>query len=370
MRVHSLQLKSFRNYQEETVLFSPNVNVLFGDNAQGKTNLLEAIHLFSSGKSHRSNSDKDMISYEADSAKLILSYENKERSMESELRLFSGRQRKEMKQNGVKINKKKEWIGSFKSVLFYPEELNLVKEGPEGRRHFLDSAIGMLRPMYDHYTVVYQNALRQKSLLLRKIEDYPSYRKMIPVWNEYLAELGSRIVFYRQSFLRKMEPMVKEIVQDITSEKEILDISYDSPFSDFKTVESIKSFFKEKQEEMKETEIRAKQVLIGPHRDDFLLMLNGKSAKSFASQGQQRSIVLALKLAQTRLIFEETGEYPVLLLDDIMSELDSSRRRYLTENTKEKQVIITCTDPEYVELNRDVSYFRVEEGKVFPCTSI
>ena len=368
MKIKNLSLKSFRNYKEETVSFSPNVNVIFGDNAQGKTNLLEAIHLFSTGKSHRSGNDKELIFYDEDCSKISLLFETKEREIKSELRLFSGKQRKEMRQNGIKINKKKDWIGTFQSVLFYPEELNLVKEGPEGRRHFLDGAIGMLRPVYENYLSIYQNALRQKSLLLRKIEEQPSYQKMLPVWNDYLLELGSRIIFYRQSFIKKIEPMATGILKEITNSKEILEIKYESPFASFDTVEEIKKNFKKKQSEIADTEREAKQVLLGPHRDDLLIILNERPAKIYASQGQQRSIVLSLKLAQTKLIFEQTGEYPVLLLDDIMSELDSSRRKYLTENMKDKQVIITCTDQEFVDLKDNVSYFRVKEGTVTSCT--
>ena len=287
--------------------------------------------------------------------------------MESELRIFSGRQRKEMKQNGVKVSKKREWIGNFKSVLFYPEELNLIKEGPDGRRHFLDQAIGMLRPMYDHYLVLYQNALRQKSLLLRKIEEHPSYRKMIFSWNEYLSELGSRIIFYRKSFIKKLDPMARQILEEITFSKEILKISYDCPFSEAESIAEIKELYQKKQADLEKTEIEAKQVLIGPHRDDMIIEINEKSAKAYASQGQQRSIVLALKLAQTNFIYDETGEYPVLLLDDIMSELDASRRKYLTENIKNKQVIITCTDRDCINIPEHISYFRVEKGNIIPC---
>ena len=369
MKVKSIKLASFRNYEEETVNLQDHVNVFFGDNAQGKTNLLEAIHLFSTGKSHRGATDKELIRKTKEYGSLILEFETNEREIQEELRFCEGK-RREMKCNGVKVTKKKDWIGNFKSVLFYPEELNLIKEGPENRRKFFDGAIGMLRPMYDYYLGVYQNVLRQKSRLLRKIEENPSYRKTLPTWNESLMELGSRIIFYRQSFVHRMQPLATDILKDITKGKEHLSIQYESPFANLKTIEAIKEKFKEKQNELFETEIAAKQALLGPHRDDFLFLLNGEAAKLYASQGQQRSIVLSMKLAQTEMIQKETGEYPVLLLDDIFSELDQKRRAFLTENIKEKQVLITCTDQEYVNFESNVAYFRVEEGSVKRCTSI
>lgn len=366
MRISSVSLKNFRNYKEENIHLSPGINVIFGDNAQGKTNFLEGIHLFSSGKSHRGVGDKELILRGSNFSELTLSFSSERREMESNLRLFTDK-RREMKINGVKVNKKKEWLGHFSSVLFYPEELNLVKEGPEERRRFLDQAIGMLRPSYDHYLGLYQNILRQKSRLLRKIEENPSYRKTLPVWNESLIELGSRIIFYRQSFIDRLSPMADAVQQEITGGKEILSFTYESPFSGLSSIDAIKEKFREKQENMFETEIAAAKALIGPHRDDIAFTLSGEAAKTFASQGQQRTIVLSLKLAQTELIFEETGEYPVLLLDDILSELDSNRRNYLTEKIKGKQVIITCTDREFIPDSEGVSYFKSEEGALLPC---
>ncbi len=366
MRVSSLSLKNFRNYKEEEVTLSPGVNVIFGDKAQGKTNFLEAVHLFSSGKSHRGAGDRELISHGEDYAHLTLFYETEQREIESTLHLFCDR-RREMKINGVKITKKKEWLGHFNSVLFYPEELNLVKEGPEERRRFLDQAIGMLRPSYDHYLTLYQNILKQKARLLRKIEENPSYKKTLPVWNESLIELGSRIIFYRESFIERLSPMADAVQQEITGGKETLSLTYDSPFSGIKNIEEIKEKFRKKQEEYYQTEIDARQALIGPHRDDLSFRLSGEVAKMYASQGQQRTIVLALKLAQTELIYEETGEYPILLLDDILSELDGKRRKYLTEKIKGKQVIITCTDREFIPDAPDVSYYKSEEGTLSPC---
>ncbi len=365
MKVSKITLLKYRNYDTETVSFGENVNVIFGDNAQGKTNLLESIFLFSSGKSHRGAGDRELIKNGEEEAKIKLSYFSKEREEESEIFISQGH-RKEIFRNGIKMNRKKDWLGKFESVLFYPEELLLIKEGPEIRRKYFDQAISLRRPVYDHYLSLYATVLKQKNNLLRKIEENEKLKTTLPVWNERMAEIGARIIFYRQSFIKKLAPLAEKFMQEITDGKEHISLSYETPFL-YEETEKIKEAFLKKLKEIENTEMAAKQSLVGPHRDDIKFTINGLSAKNYASQGQQRSIVLALKLAESEMIFEESGSYPVLLFDDILSELDQKRRAYLLQKMKGKQVIITCTDKEQVPEESDVTYFRAKEGKIETC---
>lgn len=338
MYVKELKLKGFRNYEEESFEFCPKTNIIYGNNAQGKTNALEAVFMFSIGKSFRTQQDRELINFNKDFTKIWVKYETAVRENEIEITIRRDR-KKQIKINGVPITKAGELIGHFNVVLFSPDELNLTKGSPSARRRFLDIAISQMRPKYYHILRHYNKILEQRNNLIKKLR-YSSDEELkntIGIWNEKLAEYGILVIEYRKKFVSELKEYSKKIHTEISGEN--FEVDYKASFD-------TKEEFFEKLNSSFQKEIEQGFTLYGPHRDDLDIHINERDIKIFGSQGQHRSAVLALKLAQADMIFEDTGEYPVLLLDDIMSELDASRREYLSDKIKDKQVIITCTDAE------------------------
>ncbi|MBR5156545.1 MAG: DNA replication/repair protein RecF [Clostridia bacterium] len=338
MYIEHLSLKNFRNYKNEEFSFIPHTNILYGENAQGKTNALEAVYLFSIGKSFRTTQDRELIRFGEETARAELVFSDNKRQQKIEIILRRDK-KKQIKINGVVIHKLSELVGRLNVVLFCPEELGLVKEGPNVRRRFLDIALSQLRPNYYHLLGLYNKVLEQRNNLIKKIkfQNASSLADTMFVWNEKLATYGVQIAAYRSEFVKLLEGYAKKVHSEICGEELLVE---------YRTRVGTKEDFLEKLNNNLDKEIEQGYTLYGPHRDDIYLAVSGKDAKNFASQGQQRTIVLSLKLAQADLLFEETGEYPVLLLDDIMSELDSGRRAYLAGKILNKQAVITCTDVE------------------------
>lgn len=336
MFIKSLSLVNFRNYSEQKLVFDEATNVFCGGNAQGKTNLLEALYLFSMGKSFRTQQDAELIRFGEDYTKAVLTYCDRNREHTIEIIILRDK-KKQIKINGVSITKLSELIGNLNTVLFYPEELGLVKEGPYIRRRFMDMALSQLRPAYYHALGRYHRTLEQRNRLIKKLrfENTDSGRDTVFVWNEKLAEYGMELITYRAEFMERLQKLAQKAHYEAS--KEELSLCYRPRFTD-------KESYIKKLEASFCRELEQGCTLYGPHRDDFEIYINDKEAKSFGSQGQQRSAVLSLKLAQADLLYEEYGEYPVLLLDDIMSELDKERRAYLAGRIPDKQVFITCTD--------------------------
>ncbi|MBE7048540.1 MAG: DNA replication/repair protein RecF [Ruminococcaceae bacterium] len=336
MYIKSLSLQKFRNYESQQLVFDETTNVFCGDNAQGKTNLLEALYLFSMGKSFRTAQDADLIQFGAEYTKASLSYCDRHREHTLEIIILRNK-KKQIKINGVTISRLSELVGKLNVVLFYPEELGLVKEGPYIRRRFMDVALSQLRPAYYHALGRYHRVLEQRNKLIKRIRmcGDSTLRDTVFAWNEKLVGYGTLLMEYRKEFMERLGNLAQKTHFEASGEK--LQIVYHPRFSE-------KSAFLRKLEENFERELEQGYTLYGPHREDFEIFINDKEAKTFGSQGQQRSAVLSLKLAQADLLFEEYGEYPVLLLDDIMSELDQTRRAYLAGKIPDKQVFITCTD--------------------------
>lgn len=353
MYIKSLILQNFRNYKEQALTFHQGTNVFYGRNAQGKTNLLEALYLFSMGKSFRTHQDGDLISFGEPYTKASLCFCDRNRENTLEIIILRDK-KKQIKINGVTIQKLGELIGHLNVVLFYPEELGLVKEGPYIRRRFMDVALSQLRPSYYHALGRYHRILEQRNKLIKKIRfsDEKGLSDTIGIWNEKLSDYGMELYRYRREFMGRMQALAQKVHFEASGET--LCLSYKPRFSD-------KQEFLEKLEESFDRELEQGCSLYGPHRDDFEVYINEKEAKVFGSQGQQRSAVLSLKLAQADLLYEEYGEYPVLLLDDIMSELDQSRRAYLAGKIPDKQVFITCTDVD--ETLTAGKLFHVSAGK-------
>ncbi len=356
MHVKELRLTGFRNYQNETFTFCPGTNIIYGKNAQGKTNVLEAIYLFSIGKSFRTQQERELIHFSEQIAKVEIIYDDSKRENKIEFAVRRDK-KKQIKINGVPIQKMGELIGCFTVVLFSPDELNLTKGSPNARRRFLDIAASQMYPKYYHILKRYYKVLYQSNNLIKKLRHNRSeeLKDTLSVWDEKLIDYGMMVVSYRKQLVEALMLHAKKIHREISGEDLLLD---------YKTSFSTKEEFAEKLRGAFEREIEMGFTLYGPHKDDLEILVAGKDIKTYGSQGQHRSAVLALKFAQADFMCESTGEYPVLLLDDIMSELDSYRRSYLAEKIKEKQVIITCTDADNLSQRVDAKINLVQNGKI------
>lgn len=346
MRIKKFQAENFRNIKKCELEFVSGVNLLFGDNAQGKTNAVEGIYLFSRGKSFRGREDKELIKFSEEGFHIGIEYESKNGEERLEYSLFGNE--KLRKKNGYKIGRVKEMIGSFRSVLFSPDDLLLVKDSPEKRREFINVAIGQYSGAYISIYSNYKKALENRNHIL-KAASRDVYFDMAELesWSDYMAEYASLIYLERKNFIERAEVYAGKIIEDISAGREKLKLIYRSDIKeDISEREKIKEKYKEKLKADYSKEITAGTSLYGPHRDDMEIFVNGKSARNFASQGQQRSIVLSLKLAEGEIHREIYGEYPVFLFDDVLSELDDERKKYVLSGKGEKQIIISSCEGE------------------------
>lgn len=355
MYIKNLSLHDFRNYENEQINFSDGVNIICGNNGMGKTNALEAIYYFSQGRGLR-GTGREAIRYGCQEAKIAARFVSEDRDYTGEIR-FEGRNKK-IFLNEIELKKTSQLIGKFVCVLFTPDEMNLVKGAPDVRRKFVDSSIIPMRPSYLSALMTYNLILKQKISLLHR-EDY----KMLPIFNQQMAEIGSRIIHMRRNYIEGIKDAAAQVQLEISGGTESLEIGYNASVKPENSREETVEAFLKKLSAMESSEKENKICFVGPHRDDISFKINGKSARSFASQGQQRSIVLCLKAAQTELIYRETGESPVMLLDDIMSELDKYRRDFLREKISGKQVIITCTEPENSNMSDINNVIMIKDGK-------
>jgi DNA replication and repair protein RecF len=341
MKIHTLTLENYRNVEHATVEFSDGVNLIYGNNAQGKTNALEAIYYFSRGKSFRGAKDSELVrdGGEFFSIGLFYTARDKERTLSYKM----GRHVHVREKNGVGGMKASEMIGDFRSVLFCPEDLSLVKAGPDARRGFLNVAVAQAYPLY---IVAYQNykkALDERNSLLKMAQkNSPFVRKdEIEVWSERLYELSLPIYLYRRKYIERLSEFAPRFLFDISEERERLGVAYETHLSDGGEGNELLH----KLSENIDKEILAGHTLYGPHRDDLLLSVNGKDSRIYASQGQQRSIVLSLKMAEgevSRVLSD--GEYPVFLYDDVLSELDARRKDAVLSYKDGKQTVVTACD--------------------------
>ncbi|WP_199616886.1 DNA replication/repair protein RecF [Paenibacillus alkalitolerans] len=368
MNVTSLSLRNYRNYEQVDLETRHRVNVFVGQNAQGKTNLLEAIYMIALTKSHRAGKDKELIRWNEEHAQLAATVERKYGGCRLQLDLTGGG--KKARINGLEQRKLSDYVGTLNVVLFAPEDLEIVKGSPGVRRRFLDMEIAQVHPSYLHSLAQYQKVLAQRNNFLKSGEAHKgSGDALLSVWNEQLAQYGSKIMQKRQNFITKLQTWAESIHGGITAGAEKLEIGYlpsvDADGYQDETV--LFNRFMVKLSQAKEQELRRGATLVGPHRDDLSFAINGKDAYSYGSQGQQRTTALSLKLAEIELIREETNEYPILLLDDVLSELDRHRQTQLIETFRSKvQTFITTTGVEGIRLESldDVRLFHVREGTV------
>ncbi len=363
MRIISFEAVSFRNHASSRAEFDPGVNVLTGGNGEGKTNLLEGIFLFASGKSLRGQKDRELISFGCDTARLKLVFEDRfsVRTLESEL--YKNKKRRLLK-DGCEVKKLSEYLGLFRAVAFTPEHLKIVKSSPENRRRLMDMAICQSFPRFVASLSEYNRVLAQKNNLLKAGVTRLSL-PLIDVYDEKLASLSSLITLNRYNYAVKLGEKASEYLSEMTGGREKLELCYVSECGKDFTREKLRENGLNLYAKKREDELAKKITLIGCHHDDFDILINGRDAKLYASQGQQRSAVLALKLAEGELAKQYTGEDGLFLFDDVLSELDAGRREYVTEKLKGRQFIITCCD--YCPTGGRI--FEVKGGEVFVSAS-
>lgn len=368
MIIKRLKAKNFRNVKEANIEFSDGVNLLLGKNAQGKTNIIESIYIFSRGRSFRHADDKSLIRFGEQGFSIGIEYESATGKGTLEYSLY-GKERRRMK-NGYKIDKISEMIGSFNAVLFYPDDLSLVKGSPEERRLFLNVAISQCSPLYIGAYADYKKALDNRNCLLKSASKgmYVDESEL-SAWSELMATHASFIYVERMKYIKKLEVYAKRVVEDISEGRETLTLSYESDLSE--DISEDRDRVKEEYLKIFSEGIMKERLagvsLYGPHRDDMEIRINGTDARSFASQGQQRSIVLALKLAEGEVSRDVNGEYPVFLLDDVLSELDEGRQRYILSGLSSRQIIISACQDDANVIKAD-KIIEVKDGEYTPCT--
>ncbi len=361
-----IELKDFRNIESASVEFCDGVNILAGENAQGKTNLLEAVFYASVGRSFRSAHNAQLIRFGAESADISLDYRDTKRNQNIRIKIFQEKQRL-VEKNGIRADRLSDIMGSFRAVLFCPEHLSLIKDGPSERRAYLDMAISRMYPMYIHSLQKYNYALKQRNALIKTaLSDREAFEDTVDLWSEQLANEAAIISDMRISFIRRAQDHISRFFGEMTGEIEIPTVKYhgssSQPEDEYTDREKTKEKYISLLRNSHDREIYAGATLWGIHKDDIDILLNGKSARLFASQGQQRSLALSMKLAEGEICKEEFGDYPVFLFDDVLSELDGTRRDYLINRMKDKQVIITTCEPDMIKSNTQAKKIYVREG--------
>lgn len=371
MTVESIYADGYKNLREVGIELDPKMNIVCGENAQGKTNLIEAVWLCTGCRSFRGTKDKDMIRFDGDTAKVSVSFRNNCRSQNVELVLRkSGVKEKSITLNGIRSDRLSRLFEEFKCVVFTPEDLNITKGSPDNRRNFLDIAVSQIKPSYINALKKYNAVLRQRNALLKSMSTVNgSDVKYLDVWNEQLAEAGAFISVLRYNYCKNLNGYAKKLYSSITNGKENLDIYYQSTVydslegeTDFKR--KLADIYVKRLKQTAESDKKAGFTGAGIHRDDMQAFVNGVSLREFGSQGQSRSAALALKLAHARILKAEQGEYPVMLLDDVLSELDPARQRFILNNIDDMQVIITCCDSKPITDMLDGKIFTVKDGRL------
>lgn len=365
MIIKNIELENFRNYRSGTCFFDPYVNVITGSNAQGKTNLLEAVYYLSGARSFRTRSDKDIINLDSDSASVRAAINSGGRDQFIDI-FLSRRERKKILINGVKMKNAGSLSGRLCCVLFCPDDLELIKGGAAERRRFMDLAICQLRPKYDEALSEFNRLYEHKTRILKDYKDKPEMLDVLDDFSLNMAKQGAELIRYRAAWCEKLKEAAAQIHQDISGRREKLSLEY-------KTVSSIdkplgmssKELFErllEHQERHRQAEIDSGQCLSGAHKDDILVDIDAVAASKYASQGQIRTAALSLKLAEREISFEDRGEYPILLLDDVLSELDEKRQDYVLNCIPGGQVLISCCAGDEILRKTGGKVIKIREG--------
>ena len=359
MILNALELDFFRNYVHFQSDFDPRVNLIYGENAQGKTNLLEAIAYLSSAKSHRARYDREMIMLDIDGAFLKGTVDSRGRTFTLEAKLNRGKSR-QLYSNGVRLKTAGELSGILTTVLFCPEDLYLIREGAAARRKFLDLAICQLRPRYAQALGEYNRLYEHKTRILRDWPENPSLLQTLDDFSLRMAQTGALVVHYRAHFVKRLQETAPPIHRDFSGGREKLSLRYETVSTVTDPLAPPRTIL----EEILAHQERHRQGLSGPHKDDLAVELDGRSAKTYGSQGQTRTAALSLKLAQREIFFQETDEYPVLLLDDVLSELDAKRQSFVLNHIQGGQIFITCCEEEKLEGLEQGRSFHIQGGKL------
>lgn len=369
MVIDRITADGYKNLEDIDIKLDPKMNIICGENAQGKTNLVEAVWLCSGCRSFRGTRDKDFIGFTKDAAKVGMDFTDSVRSQRIEFEVRRGSVKdKLVTLNGVKLPLLSKLFGSFRCVVFTPEDLNLIKGSPDNRRSFADLSISQIKPSYISARNKYNMILSQRNAMLKSIGRDGSGEEFLDVWNEQLVKAGTYISVLRYAFCITLDKYTKPLYSSITNGNENLDLYYQSTvFENFdgrlNNTEELEAEYAEKLKASAESDMRAGFTTVGVHRDDIGAYINGLSVRDFGSQGQARSTALTMKLAHAEILKAEQGEYPVMLLDDVLSELDEKRRRFILNNIEDMQVIITCCDEKSVTDMASGKIFRMEKGR-------
>lgn len=366
MRVDALALEDFRNYRRLEAAFSPGVNVIYGENAQGKTNLLEAVAYLSTASSHRARYDRELIRLEAPSAVVKATVEARQRTFRLEARLRRG-QRRQLFSNGVKLKTAGELSGVLQTVLFCPEDLSLIRAGAAERRRFLDECICQLRPRYAAALSQYKRLYEHKTRILRDWEEKPDLLDTLDDFSYQMAQAGAVLIHYRAHFLKRLRETAAAVHADFSGGREQLDLGYATVSTVADPLAPTRDLLEavlEHQRAHRQAELEARQCLTGPHKDDLVVHINGLEAKTYASQGQTRTAALSLKLGCREIFYHDTGEWPVLLLDDVLSELDRRRQEFVLHRITGGQVFITCCEDDGLEGLDQGAVFHIHGGEL------
>lgn len=373
MFLQKLHLKNFRNYAETTLEFSPEINVLLGQNAQGKTNLLESIYVLATARSHRTANDRELIRFNQSDA--VIQGLVHRRADDVPLELNLGKRGKKARVNHLEQAKLSQYIGQLNVILFAPEDLSLVKGSPNGRRRFIDMEFGQIAPRYLHNLTAYRDVLKQRNRYLKLLNARKtSDRVYLDVLSEQLAGFGGSIIAQRQDFLGELEKYAQELHLSITQGQETLSFEYESKLKDIsgRSETELQQLMYQQLTEQAEKEIFQGTTLVGPHRDDLKFLINGKNVQVYGSQGQQRTTALSVKLAEIDVMKAQTGEYPLLLLDDVLSELDGQRQTHLLQTIQNKvQTFLTAPAMNDVAQNliKEPKIFMIENGNIKETTA-
>ena len=358
MRIVRLELKDFRSYTHGGFEPCDRVNVLLGDNGMGKTNVLEAVYLTCTGRSHRTRQDRELVRWGAETAAVKIRTERRDGGHDVEIRIPAAGKRRILVA-GQEVSRSGELLGHVTGVLFSPEDLRTVKDGPAERRRFIDMALSQLRPAYYYAMQRYNRALKQRGEVLRVAAASPSMLATLDSWDEQLVLSGLELMRHRQEYVDMLNAEAGKGHRDITGDGERLEISYRPSLRADGRGEFLKALY-----EARENDLRRMTTSVGPHRDDVAVLVNGRDVRAFGSQGQQRTAALAMRLAELEVMRRELDEWPVLMLDDVMSELDPGRRRRLLDRLRGIQTLVTCTDPDDLAGAEVGALYRVGQGTV------
>ena len=334
MYINSLELSKYRNYDDLNISFDPGITILYGDNAQGKTNILEAVYIAGTTKSHRGSKDKDIIQFNEDESHIRLHITKNDVGHKVDVHLRRNKN-KYIAIDGQSIKKSGELLGLINMIFFSPEDLSIIKNGPAQRRRFINLELCQLNKIYFYNYVNYNKALEQRNTLLKQISFNNKLKDTLDMWDAYLVQYGTEVIKAREEFIEQLNDIVKGIHDHLTGGKESIEIGYEKNVSANEYENTLRK--------KREVDLKYQSTQTGPHRDDICFYVNGIDVRTYGSQGQQRTAALSLKLAEIELVKSLIHDTPVLLLDDVMSELDSNRRNYLLDSIKDIQTVVTCT---------------------------